>query len=138
MGMYEKFLGFGVVPFLLILLVLLATGIARKQIHAVISLLMKFNFTINGRTIYLFPMIAIINLVTIVSLYYELMEMHEPHDIAAKTQYYERLYRTYRNFLVNATSATLICQIFLTGKRYNDYAVARDKLQEVKKLQKNQ
>ena len=83
--MYEKILGFGVVPFLLVLLILLATGIARKQIHAIITLLMKFKFTLNGVNIYLFPFIAVINLITIVSLYYELMEMHEPHDIAAKT-----------------------------------------------------
>eukprot|EP00347_Sterkiella_histriomuscorum_P012420 403368649 len=138
MGYYEKFLGFGVVPFLMILLILLATGIMRRQIHYVVTLLLKFNFTVNGKTIYFFPLIGVINLIWIAILYIELADMHEPVEITAKTQYYEKLYRTYRNFLVNATSGVLIIQIFLVARRYKEYAGIKDKLEEVKKLKKNQ
>ncbi len=81
MGFVEKALGLGVVPLLYVLLVLLAIGIARKQLHSLVRLLLSFNFTLNGQTIYFFPFIAAINLVIIVFLYWELAEMQEPTEM---------------------------------------------------------
>ena len=118
MGVYEKILGLGLIPFLLLLLILMATGIARRQIHKVILFFLKFKFEINGRTVYFFPLIAVINIIWIGVLYIELMEMEEPEEVGAKTQYFEKLYRTYRNFLINVTSIVLIFQIFYTAKAY--------------------
>ena len=128
MGFYEKILGMCVVPLLYILLVLLAIGLARKQMHAIVRLLLSFNFTINGRTIFLFPFIAAVNMVAILFLYYQLSEMQEPIEMQQRTQYYERLYRTYRNFLINIVSVVLILEIFISGRRYHKYEVIRDEL----------
>ena len=85
MAFYEKALGYVVIPFLFVLLLLLATGILRRQIHSLILLLLKFKFNLNGRTIYFFPFLAMINLVGIFYLYHELIEMHEPEEISART-----------------------------------------------------
>lgn len=54
--------------------------------------------------------------------------MIEPTELAQKTQYFEVLYRKYRNFLLNVASVVLILQIFYTGQRYKKYAAVRDEL----------
>ena len=128
MGAYEKVLGLFIVPTLYIVLLLLAIGIARRQVHKIVSLLLKFNFKFNSTTIYFFPLVAIVNLVFIVFLYSELAQMVEPTEMAQKTEYYERLYRNYRNFLINATSVVLIFQIFYSGRVYADYVIVKDKM----------
>ena len=128
MGFYEKALGLVIVPFLFVLLVLLATGIFRRQVNWLVRLLLKFNFRINERTIYFFPMVCVLNLFSILWGYLELCEMTEPDEMAAKAQYFERLYRTYRNFLINILSVVLIFQIFNTGRNYQKYAVIRDEV----------
>ena len=133
MGDYEKFLGMGVVPFLYVLLVLLAIGIARKQLHAFVRWLLSFNLVVNGITIYIFPLLAGINLIAISGLYYQLSEMSEPTEMQQKTQYFEKLYRTYRNFLLNIISVVLILQIFIAGRAYQKYEVVRDKLEAKQK-----
>lgn len=122
------------VPFMYILLVLLALGFARKQLNQIISLFLRLNITVNGFTIYFFPLVAIINLIAILYLYGSLIEMQEPLELMAKTAYFEKLYRTYRNFLINIASVVLIFQIFYAGRQYAKYAEARDLLQEVKAL----
>ena len=128
MGVYEKLLGLFIVPTLYIVLLLLAIGIARRQVHKIVSLLLKFNFKFNSTTIYFFPFVALVNLVCIVFLYSELAQMIEPTEMAQKTEYYERLYRNYRNFLINATSVVLIFQIFYSGRVYADYVIVKDKM----------
>ena len=136
MGFVEKALGYFVVPFLLILMILQGIGLARRQISYVIRLFLKVNININGRTIYIFPLLALINLVEIVVLYCQLIVMHEPADAGSKAQYFERLFRTYRNFLLNVTSAVLIFQIFYIAKKYRDYSAIKDKLTEAKLIAK--
>lgn len=108
MGLYEKLLGFGLVPFLFLLLLLLSTGVFRRQLNQLVQFLLKFNFNLNGRTVYFFPLIACVNLVWIIFLYKEIVGMHEPDEIAEKTKYYEILYRTYRNLMLNMLSVVLI------------------------------
>jgi NADH:ubiquinone oxidoreductase subunit 4 (subunit M) len=76
--------------------------------HAIIKFLLKFKLTINGVTVYLFLLITVINVIAIIFLYSELSEMQEPTELAAKTGYFEKLYRTYRNFLLNIASFVLI------------------------------
>ncbi len=44
MGFYEKFLGFGIVPFLFLLLVFLSTGLLRRQMQGIVKLLLSINF----------------------------------------------------------------------------------------------
>ena len=100
---------------------------------------MKFNFKFNSTTIYFFPFVALVNLLIIVFLYSELAQMIEPTEMAQKTEYYERLYRNYRNFLINATSVVLIFQIFYSGRVYADYVIVKDKMtvqvkQEISKV----
>ena len=95
---------------------------------------LRLNITVNGFTIYFFPLVAIINLIAILYLYGSLIEMQEPLELMAKTAYFEKLYRTYRNFLINIASVVLIFQIFYAGRQYAKYAEARDLLQEVKAL----
>ena len=128
MGVYEKVLGLFIVPTLYIVLLLLAIGTARRQVHKIVSLLLKFNFKFNSTTIYFFPFVALVNLLIIVFLYSELAQMIEPTEMAQKTEYYERLYRNYRNFLINATSVVLIFQIFYSGRVYADYVIVKDKM----------
>ena len=128
MGVYEKVLGLFIVPTLYIVLLLLAIGIARRQVHKIVSLLLKFNFKFNSTTIYFFPFVALVNLLIIVFLYSELAQMVEPTEMAQKTEYYERLYRNYRNFLINATSVVLIFQIFYSGRVYADYVIVKDQM----------
>lgn len=72
MGFYEKMLGLAIVPGLYFLLLLLALGLARKQLNAIVQFLLKFNVVINGHTIYMFPLLACINAVSIIFLYAEL------------------------------------------------------------------
>ena len=139
MGVYEKVLGLFIVPTLYIVLLLLAIGIARRQVHKIVSLLLKFNFKFNSTTIYFFPFVALVNLLIIVFLYSELAQMVEPTEMAQKTEYYERLYRNYRNFLINATSVVLIFQIFYSGRVYADYVIVKDQMtvqvkQEISKV----
>lgn len=128
MGAYEKVLGLFIVPTLYIVLLLLAIGTARRQVHKIVSLLLKFNFKFNSTTIYFFPFVALVNLLIIVFLYSELAQMVEPTEMAQKTEYYERLYRNYRNFLINATSVVLIFQIFYSGRVYADYVIVKDQM----------
>ena len=139
MGVYEKVLGLFIVPTLYIVLLLLAIGTARRQVHKIVSLLLKFNFKFNSTTIYFFPFVALVNLLIIVFLYSELAQMIEPTEMAQKTEYYERLYRNYRNFLINATSVVLIFQIFYSGRVYADYVIVKDQMtvqvkQEISKV----
>ena len=139
MGVYEKVLGLFIVPTLYIVLLLLAIGTARRQVHKIVSLLLKFNFKFNSTTIYFFPFVALVNLLIIVFLYSELAQMVEPTEMAQKTEYYERLYRNYRNFLINATSVVLIFQIFYSGRVYADYVIVKDQItvqvkQEISKV----
>ena len=108
MGLYEKFLGNLLIPSLYILLCLLAIGIFRRQVHYIINLTLKLKVEIEGRIIYVLPIISLVNAICIVFLYLELAEMKEPAEFAGKAIYFEKLYRTYRNFLLNTTSAVLI------------------------------
>jgi hypothetical protein len=118
MGLYEKFLGFGIVPFLFLFLVILSTGLLRRHLHFILKVLLSINVKINDRTIYFFPFIAFLNLLYVFFYYTELQKMHEPEEQMAKTKYFEELYRIYRNFLLNIASAIMIFQIFYSGKKY--------------------
>jgi hypothetical protein len=59
--------------------------------------------------------------------------MHEPEEQAAKTKYFEELYRIYRNFLLNIASAIMIFQIFYNGKKYKEYTQVKEKLAALEK-----
>ncbi len=72
MGLYEKILGMGMVPFLFILLILLASGLFSKQLHGLVNILLSFNFRLNNHTIYFFPLVAVINVIYIIFGYNEL------------------------------------------------------------------
>ena len=133
MGLYEKFLGFGIVPFLFFLLVFLSTGLIRRQMHGIVNLLLSIKIKINDRTIYFFPLITFLNLLYVFWYYTELQTMHEPEEQAAKTKYFEELYRIYRNFLLNIASAIMIFQIFYNGKKYKEYTQVKEKLAALEK-----
>ena len=57
--------------------------------------------------------------------------MHEPEDGDHAT-YYQQLYRTYRNFLLNFLSVVLIFEIFYAGRAYSKYIPVSDKLKKLK------
>ncbi len=59
--------------------------------------------------------------------------MHEPEEQAAKTKYFEELYRIYRNFLLNIASAIMIFQISYSGIKYNEYSALKEKLKALEK-----
>ena len=98
---------------------------------------MSINFNLNGKTIYVFPFLAIINLALFIIQYQELLKLEEPEEILAKAIYKENLFRMYRNCLLNATTFILILQIFVTSRKYKLYAVAKDNLLELKSKQKS-
>lgn len=75
----------------------------------------------NGVTIYVFPLIAVINLVVMAGLYLELMSMHEPAE-GDKSEYYQKFYRNLRNLLINLLSVILILQIFFSDRAYANYS----------------
>jgi hypothetical protein len=133
MGLYEKFLGFGIVPFLFLFLVILSTGLLRRHMHFILKVLLSINVKINNRTIYFFPFIAFLNLLYVLFYYTELQKMHEPEEQMAKTKYFEELYRIYRNFLLNIASAIMIFQIFYSGKKYQEYRLVKEKLAALEK-----
>ena len=133
MGLYEKFLGFGIVPFLFLFLVILSTGLLRRHMHFILKVLLSINVKINDRTIYFFPFIAFLNLLYVFFYYNELQKMHEPEEQMAKTKYFEELYRIYRNFLLNIASAIMIFQIFYSGKKYQEYRLVKEKLAALEK-----
>ena len=131
--MYEKLLGLVWVPFLFFLVILQSAGIFRRQINGFIQLIMKVKFTLNGYTIYVFPLMGSINIAVIMMLYTQLTQMHEPED-GDKATYYQQLYRTYRNFLLNFLSVILIFEIFYAGRAYSKYIPVSDKLKKLKDL----
>ena len=88
MGMYEKTLGLVWVPLLFFILALQSANILRRQVNGLVQSLLKVKFTLNGVTIYVFPLIAVINLVVMAGLYLELMSMHEPAE-GDKSLYYQ-------------------------------------------------
>jgi hypothetical protein len=133
MGLYEKFLGFGIVPFLFLFLVILSTGLLRRHMHFILKILLSINVKINDHTIYFFPFIAFLNLLYVFFYYNELQKMHEPEEQMAKTKYFEELYRIYRNFLLNIASAIMIFQIFYSGKKYQEYRLVKEKLAALEK-----
>jgi len=113
MSLWYTMLAFAIIPFLMGLLAIQALGVAfRKKFHSFMSLITTIKFTVNGRNVYFFPLIGIVNIVWCIFLYKELSEMHLPKDSAAKGKYFEYLYRTYRNFLINVTTAILIFELF--------------------------
>ena len=104
----------------------------RRQINGLVQSLLKVKFTLNGVTIYVFPLIAVINLVVMAGLYLELMSMHEPAE-GDKSEYYQKFYRNLRNLLINLLSVILILQIFFSGRAYAKYVPYSDKLKALKK-----
>ncbi len=48
MGAFELFLGYGVIPSMLLVLVLLAIGVGRRQLNKVVLQLVNVHLTING------------------------------------------------------------------------------------------
>jgi hypothetical protein len=135
MGMYEKALGLFWVPLLFFLLALQSANVFRRQINYVVQWFLKIKFDVNGHTIYMFPLIAFINLAVMVQLYLQMMNMHEPEE-GDKAVYYQLFYRTLRNMLLNALSVILILQIFFTGRAYAKYMPIGDRLKEALKKQK--
>ena len=130
--MYEKALGLVWVPLLFFILALQSTNILRRQVNGLVQSLLKVKFTLNGVTIYVFPLIAVINVAVMAGLYLELMSMHEPPE-GDKSVYYQKFYRELRNLLINLLSVILILQIFFCGRAYARYAPYSDKLKALKK-----
>ncbi len=135
MGMYEKALGLFWVPLRVFLLVLQSADIFRRQINGTVQWFLKIKFDVNGHTLYVFPLIAFINLAVMVKLYYQMMEMHEPEE-GDRAVYYQLFYRTLRNMLLNGLSVILILQIFFTGRAYARYIPVSEKLKALEKQKK--
>ena len=70
-------------------------------------------------------MLGVINLIAILYLYIELTMMKEPPDFASRGLYFERLYRTYRNFMINIASIILILEIFYGTHYYEEYMLMK-------------
>jgi len=130
--MYEKALGLVWVPLLFFILALQSANILRRQINGLVQSLLKVKFTLNGVTIYVFPLIAVINLAVMAGLYLELMSMHEPTE-GDKSAYYQKFYRNLRNLLINLLSVILILHIFFSGRAYAKYVPYSDTLKALKK-----
>lgn len=133
MAGFEQFLGLGIIPVLFTLLALLALGICRKQLNWLVQKILAINFTLNGHTVYVFSVLAGVNLFVMLQLLYIMQGMVEPEEIMQRTEYFKDLYRTYRNFTLNTASFVLIFQISYCGHRYKQYANDRDKLLALKK-----
>ena len=73
MGLIEKTFGMGVLPFLLGLLMVMSLCRKNSLVEHIIRYITKVKFTLNGVTIYVFPMIALINVFLIHTFYNNLM-----------------------------------------------------------------
>lgn len=118
MGYTEKFLGLVAVPFLLVLLILHATGLFTRLIHIVNTKVTAATFMINNLQINVCFVITFLNLAAIVSNYLSLSSMSEPSNAEAKLKYFEDLYRMYRNLLLNVTCALLIFELWFNSRNY--------------------
>ena len=63
------------IPFQVLLLILLAFGFARKQVHQVITLIINFSVNVNNIRIKLFPFLALINAFAMAFLYFSIAEL---------------------------------------------------------------
>lgn len=133
MAGYEQALGLFIVPGLFGFLILLALGVARKQLMGLVQAILSVNFTINGHTVYVFSVLAAINLSIMLRMVYIMQGMVEPEEQMQRTEYFKDLYRVYRNFTLNTACFILIFQINYCGHRYKQYARDRDALLEKKK-----
>ena len=121
MGFLEKFLGLIIIPIMLSFLILLATGIMRKHTVRMISSLCYSSILVNKRKIYILPLLASINFITLTVYYIELKNMIEPQEASARSRYLETLYRLYRNLLLNFTSFVIILELFYNSHKYHEY-----------------
>ena len=84
MSLYFFILGMVVVPLLFVLHIIMSTGnIFRRKFHKLITFITSMKFNLNGRNVYVFPLVGVINLIYCVVLYMHLSEMHEPNDPSA-------------------------------------------------------
>ena len=74
---YLSFVSLVLIPFQLILLVLLAFKIARKQVHFLIEKVINFKIKINDTHIKLFPMFAVISSIMVTLTYKQLMDLNQ-------------------------------------------------------------
>ena len=121
MAFFEKIVGFIVIPLFMTQLLLLALGFSRKRMHNFIHTISNTSFLFNKRRVYFFPLVASINLITILLYYWDLEKMVEPTDPSARSRYLESLYRHYRNMMLNITCVVLIAELFLNSYMYRKY-----------------
>jgi hypothetical protein len=98
------------------------------------NLILGIKVTINGMRIYIFPLLGVMNVAVIVLQQNELTRMIEPFEMAAKSNYFEKVYHLYRNVILNALCLVLILEIFWISKKYKEYSEIRDKIEGIDKL----
>lgn len=128
MGLMEKVIGIFVIPTLLAMQILISSGILRKKMVHYASTISHASFLINRRKVYIFPLIAAINVLAISIYYFEIQKMLEPREISARSRYLESLYRIYRNMLLNITCIVLIFELFYNSFKYKGFLAYTDKL----------
>ena len=62
MGAFEVFLGYGVIPVMLLVLIFLAIGVGRRVLNKIVLQVVNVHLTVNGMRIKLLPLLAFINL----------------------------------------------------------------------------
>ena len=115
MGAFELFLGYGVVPSMLTVLILLAIGVGRRQLNKVVLQVVNVHLTVNGMQIKLLPLLAFINLTYFFSMLKKIQNLskqdevnHEREGHGAHSLYLQELYLSYRNAMMNICSIVLI------------------------------
>ena len=115
MGAFELFLGYGVIPAMLLVLVFLAIGVGRRQLNKIVLQVVNVHLTINGVQLKLLPLLAFINLAYFYSMLRKIQNLtknevlnQDRESVGAHSLYLQELYLSYRNALMNICSIVLI------------------------------
>ena len=77
---YLSFVSYGLIPMDIIILCLLCTGIARKQVYYALKYIISASIDLNGIKLKPFSMFAVFSAIGMVNLYYKLGNLQQEKE----------------------------------------------------------
>eukprot|EP00352_Strombidinopsis_acuminata_P004524 CAMPEP_0176367034 /NCGR_PEP_ID=MMETSP0126-20121128/21594_1 /TAXON_ID=141414 ORGANISM="Strombidinopsis acuminatum, Strain SPMC142" /NCGR_SAMPLE_ID=MMETSP0126 /ASSEMBLY_ACC=CAM_ASM_000229 /LENGTH=132 /DNA_ID=CAMNT_0017724687 /DNA_START=453 /DNA_END=851 /DNA_ORIENTATION=+ len=121
------------------MLILLSFRKGSRHLNRIIADLGNAHLIIGSLKIPAFPMLALINLYYAMSMVKELellrvAQRANNYELGSTHygQHQERMYRCYRNLVLNIASIVLILQLSITSTIYKSYQPLKDKHEEMK------
>ena len=108
---FVQFVSFVLIPLQLILLILMSTGILRKQLNYVIKNIINLKMNLNGMDIRFFPLFALFSTYNIGKYYADIDSIQKTivdNEGVDQSEYQKNLFLKWRNLLIHATNVILI------------------------------